>query len=387
MINKQAEKVGVIIGGSGLIGGATGYYFRKICNCNVQILAPNSKSLSLRNPKDIRDYLRYYQPDFIINSAIAAIDSDPKMAYEINYLGSVNLAKAAIALNIPYIFISSAAVLPNGWDISEEQVLSLSPELTNYAKSKLMCEKTLRYLAENEGLDYTVIRLAVVYGKHDHKIQGFHRMLFSVADQSMPLLFTQKNTCHSYTNARKIPYFIDHALNNRQEFSGQVYNFVDPNPVSLAQLILTVRSFLELKKPHDFYLPLPFANMGAGFMKKLLRMLNRIGIEARMPAELMFLENFYQSQVLSSKKMANSSFQDPFPAETVFTRLPEIIEYYLTRWEHLNLISEFNQDYFDPQHLTDEFLSSPTTLLNKYHQSELSLFSNFNDIKKDHKGT
>ena len=37
----------------------------------------------------IKQYIEYYRPDFIINSAIATIDSDPQMAYEINYLGSI----------------------------------------------------------------------------------------------------------------------------------------------------------------------------------------------------------------------------------------------------------------------------------------------------------
>jgi len=381
MTVERAEKqLGVLIGGSGLIGGAIGYYFKKRCECNVQILAPNSKHLSLRSPTDIQQYLHEFRPDFIINSAIATIDSDPKMAYEINYLGSVNLAKAAIAFNIPYIYISSAAVLKNGHDIKEDNVRPLSAHMSNYAKSKLMCEKTLQHLAKNEGLDYTAIRLAVVYGRHDHKIQGFHRMLFSIADQSMSCLLTRRGVCHSYSNAKKIPVFIDYVLRNRDEFRGKTFNFVDPKPVSLAQLILTIKNYLEQKKPYHLYLPLPIAKTGAKILGKLVGFMGRLGIDARMPAELMFLDNFYQSQTLSSAKLQQSSFPDPLPQETVFSVLPELIEYYVTRWEHLNLISSFNEDYFDPQHETDEFISDPEKLLEKHHGGDLDPFCTFCDL-------
>lgn len=383
MEHGRSKRVGVVIGGSGLIGGTIVYFFKKYCNSNIQLLAPNSKKMSLRNPDDIKQYIEYYRPDFIINSAIAAIDSDPKMAYEVNYLGSINLAKAAIALKIPYIYISSAAVLENGLGVKEDQVLPLVAEMSHYAKSKLMCERSLANLSENEGLDYTAVRLAIVYGKHDHKIQGFHRLLFSIADQSMPWLFTRKDVCHSYTNAKKIGPFIDHILNHRDEFRGEVFNFVDSSQVSLPQLILTIKSFLELQKPRNFYMPLDVAQFGAGFLAKLVKMMARIGIEARMPAELMFLENFYESQVLSTDKLKQSSFRDPFPQETIFGNLPDLIEYYLTRWEQLNLISGFNKEFFDPAHQVDDFLIAPESLLHKHHTGAVNPFCDFSQIDKD----
>ncbi len=383
MEHESRRKIGIVVGGSGLIGGSIVYFFKKYCDSNIQLLAPNSKKLSLRNPDDIKQYIEYYRPDFIINSAIAAIDSDPQMAYEVNYLGSINLAKAAIALKIPYIYISSAAVLANGSDVQENQVLPLVAEMSHYAKSKLMCEKSLAYLSENEGLDYTAVRLGIVYGKHDHKIQGFHRLLFSVADQSMPWLFTRKDVCHSYTNAKKIGPFIDHILKNREEFRGEIYNFVDSNQVSLPQLILTIKSFLELKKPRNFYMPLDLAQWGAGLLAQLVKMMGRLGIEARMPAELMFLENFYESQVLSAAKLNQSSFRDPFPQETVFSNLPDLIEYYLTRWEQLNLISAFNKEFFDPAHQVDGFLLDPDSLLHKHQTGVVNPFCDFSRMDQD----
>ncbi|OGQ98225.1 MAG: epimerase [Deltaproteobacteria bacterium RIFOXYD12_FULL_55_16] len=363
-----SEKIGVLLGGSGLLGGAMVYYFKTHTSGRLNVLAPNSKKLSLRDPDDIRRYFERAKPAFIINCAIAAIDSDPQLAYEINYLGTVYLAKAAQELGIPYIHLSSAAVMPVGRNLGEKDILPLKEDLPNYTKAKLMAELTLEHLRTVKRLDYTTIRLGIVYGAHDHKIQGFHRLFFAIVDQSMPVLFTRQETMHSYSNARKLPYFITHVLANRPEFSGQTYNFVDPNPVSLSQLILTIKSYLELKTPREIYLPFPLAKFGMGIMARLVRLITRLGIEARMPAELMFLKNFYETQTLSAAKLRRSSFVDPDPEATIFTELPALIEYYVTRWEHLNLIKPFNKEFFDPRKRAEEFLYTPEHLLEEIHE-------------------
>ena len=361
-VNNSHKKLGIIIGGSGLIGGALLHYFKSKTN-DIDILAPNSKRLSLREPEDIKRYFNKFSPDFIINAAIASIDSDPQLAYEVNYMGSVHLARMAAALNIPYIHFSTAAVMPTGENLTEEDRLPLNADLPNYAKSKLMADLTLNEMNKNQGLDYTNIRLAVVYGEHDHKIQGFHRLFYSIANESMLFMLTKPGVMHSYSNCNKLPSFVHHALENREEFSGQTYNFVDRSPVKLAQLILTIKSYLELPVPKEIYPPLPLVKLGKTWLGWIIWGLNRIGIESRMPAELMFLENFYKTQTLSAKKLEKSSFRDPEPETTIFTQLPCLIQYYLTRWEQLNLIMPYNKEFFDPKKKGDLFLNSPRSLL------------------------
>jgi len=94
MASPATQKTGILIGGSGLIGGTLMHHFKNIDFNTVNLLAPNSKKLSLRVPDDIRSYFERVKPDFIINCAIAAIDSDPQLAYEITYMGTVCLARA-----------------------------------------------------------------------------------------------------------------------------------------------------------------------------------------------------------------------------------------------------------------------------------------------------
>lgn len=361
--------LGIIIGGSGLIGGALVYFFKNRVD-NFEILAPNSKRLNLCKPDDIRLYFKQYKPSFIVNSAIAAIDSGAQLAYEINYQGAVNLAEIAIEFGIPYIHISSTATMPMGNDLSEKDRLALDTNQPNYAKSKIMAEMTLEHLAATRGLDYTIVRLAIVYGKHDHKIQGFHRLLFSIADRAMPILLTKKGAMHSYSNAKKLPLFVYHLLKNRKEFSGQAYNFADPQPVELGKLILTIKSLMNLTTPREIYFPYILAKSGKDILCWLLSKLVRIGIEARMPGELMFLESFYKSQTLSVEKLSQSSFHDPQPKTTVYSMLPEFIEYYLTRWERHNLIVDFNKEFYGLKNRIDDFVTKPDDLLLAIHKEK-----------------
>lgn len=368
-----AKKIGVLIGGSGLIGGTIVNHYKTLHYETVDIRAPSSKKLSIREEKDIRSYLSEVRPDFIINASMANLGSDGQLAYEVNYLGPVNLARAASALKIPYLHISSAATLPSGEDLPEEATLPITPQLSNYAKSKLMAEKTLRLMAEQEGLDFSCVRLAVVYGAHDHKIQGFHRLLFSIADESMPVLFTKKKTLHSYTNARKLPYLIHHMLENRSEFSKKTYHFVDPHPVDLAALILTIKSYLQVNQPKEIYVPYWLADGGKKSLDILLRIFRRIGLKATLPPELMFLDSFYKPQTLSARRLAESSFIDPMPEETIFTRLPELVIYYLNRWSNENLISTYNLEIEKP--VEQHFKNYPQKLVDDMHARGIGPFS------------
>lgn len=382
VVEISTKTFGVLIGGSGLIGGAIMHYFKTETANEVEVLAPNSKRLSLRDPEDIRLYFQKYKPDFIINCALASIDSDAQLAYETNYLGAINLAKVAMALKIPYIHFSSAAVLPPGENLTEDDHLPLSPNLPFYPRSKLMAEMTLQHMQETGGLDCTIIRLSVVYGKHDHKIQGFHRMLFSIADRAMPFLLTKPGVMHSYSNAKKIPPFVHYILEHREEFSGQIYHFVDHNPVELSQLILAVKSYLEVRTPRELYIPSPLARFGRGCIQFLLKRLARIGITARMPAELMFLEYFFNTQTLSSEKLRKSSYGDWHSEITVYTELPDIIEYYINRWRHLNLIVRDKIELSENAGGVSEFLKDPQDLVNNVYSGKTDYFADYDAFRE-----
>ncbi|RWX52474.1 hypothetical protein VU01_10081, partial [Candidatus Electrothrix marina] len=248
----------------------------------------------------------------------------------------------------------------------------------------LMAETTLEYMGETQGLDYTIIRVAIVYGEHDHKIQGFHRLLFTMADESMPFLFTKKDIRHSYSNANKLPWFVHHILTHREEFSRQIYHFVDKEPVALDDLILTIRAYLELDKPREMYIPYPFVRIGKFFLERLTDFLNWFGIAARLPPEYMFLKDVYLPKVLSVEKLEQSSFVDPAPEENIYTRLPGLVVYYLTRWGHLNLITRYKNEFFADT-LEEDFLCRPDELLRSVHADSITPFAELREPEGESK--
>jgi len=359
----RAARRGVLVGGSGLVGGTLLNHFKTGDRGRIDVLSPNSKELSLRVPDDIRSYFERIRPDFIVNCAIAAIDSDPQLTFEVNCLGTIYLARAAQELGIPYIHLSSAALVPNGEDLGEDARLELDPGMPNYAKGKLLAELALEHMHRTRGLDYTDIRLAVVYGAHDHKIQGFHRLLFSLVDRAMPVLLTRKGARHSYTNAKKLPAFVSHVLDHRSEFSGQTYHFVDPEPVRLGELVLTIRDLVGSRTPRRIYVPYALARLGMAVLTRLARLVSRVGIEARPPAERVFLRNFYESQTLSAAKLQRSSFVDPDPGATIYSELPALLDYYVPRWERLNLIRARSRSSGPGEGQGEQFFRAPDELL------------------------
>ncbi len=375
----RPRKIGVVFGGSGLVGGTMVNFYKQRRPGLAEIMAPSSKKVSLGNCIDIRNYLMSIRPDFVINAGITNIDAGSQLTFEVNYVGAINIARAAAALKIPYIFFSSAATLPQGKDLQEEDQVPISASLSNYAKSKLMAEKTLAYMHEHEGLDYSCLRLSIVYGRHDHKIQGFHRLLFSIADESMPFLFTARGAKHSYSNVRKLPYLVQHMLENRDEFSGRTLHFVDPQPVELAELILTIRNQLHLKQPKQIFVPYSLAKTGKSSVRVILRLLTRLGVKASLPPELMFLGAFYRTQTLSCRRLAESSFVDPFPEETVYTRLPEILNYYLRRWSQQNLITSFDDRFHFDDTVRHDFKHNPQALLDSIHGDATAPFQEQDD--------
>jgi len=111
---------------------------------------------------------------------------------------------------------------------------------------------------------------------------------------------------------------------------------------------LTIKCYLELSVPKKIFLPYRLAKFGRQILGILVKALSRIGVEARMPGELMFLEDFYKTQTLSAARLLNSSYRDPaLEPVAVYSKLPDMIEYYMGRWEPLNLISSSNRAIFD----------------------------------------
>ena len=119
--------------------------------------------------KDIRDVEARDLRGFDAVIHLAALSNDPlgclheSCTYDINHLGSVNLARAAKAAGVPrYLFASSCSLYGAAGDDMLDENASFNP-ITAYGRSKVLVEEDVSKLASEE-FSPVFLRNATAYG-------------------------------------------------------------------------------------------------------------------------------------------------------------------------------------------------------------------------------
>ncbi len=170
----------LITGGAGFIGSHVADFLLKngedvaivdnLSTGNKKNIDPKAKfyKMDIRDKKIFKVFEKE-KPDFVFHLA-AQIDvrksvEDPISDAEVNILGSLNIMEAAAVNRVKKIIIAST-----GGAIYGEAKLIPTPEdyyerpLSPYGINKLSMEKSLFFYKKVKGLDYTILRLANVYG-------------------------------------------------------------------------------------------------------------------------------------------------------------------------------------------------------------------------------
>jgi UDP-glucose 4-epimerase len=125
--------------------------------------------VDIRNGEALRELALHFKPDAISHHAAQASVTvsvrEPVLDAEVNVIGSLNVANAAIECGSRLIFSSTGGALygevPEGRAAGEDSpALPMSP----YACSKASFEFYLRTFGQESGLRYTILRYANVYG-------------------------------------------------------------------------------------------------------------------------------------------------------------------------------------------------------------------------------
>jgi len=87
--------------------------------------------------------------------------------------------------------------------------------------------------------------------------------------------------------------------------------------------------------------------------------------------------------VLSVEKLRRSSFGVPNPQVTVFSELPDIVQYYMGRWQNLNLISPVDKDLQITSPGTQMFLNDPQALLEGLHNGSYKYLADYDSLQED----
>ncbi len=121
------------------------------------------------------------------------------------------------------------------------------PEPTDvYGRTKLAAER----LVANSGVDFTVLRPAVVYGKG---VKGNIAALATLAKTAMPLPFGGLSNRRSLLALDNLLSAISFVL-NRPEAASETYLVADAEPISVAELVSAMREGLG-RPPHLVRVP------------------------------------------------------------------------------------------------------------------------------------
>lgn len=152
----------LVTGVHGQVGHALWQAFRAQ---SIEIIPLDRAALDLTDVDAIRDVLRHYQPDLIINpAAYTAVDqaeSEPALAYAINATAPKVMAEEAVKLNARLIHFSTDYVYDGNKQGAYAET-DLTAPLSVYGKSKLAGEDAIRA----SGVAHLIFRTSWVYGAY-----------------------------------------------------------------------------------------------------------------------------------------------------------------------------------------------------------------------------
>lgn len=250
----------LITGASGFVGRAlttslsqAGFHVRAAARNRAQVPAAEFVEAvtlpDLSQPVDWQPLLR--DVDAIVHlAALAHVSRDiPDAQYDrINRLATKELAlQASLSPNIRRLVFVSSIRAQTGPSAAHVLTEADPPEPTDaYGRSKLAAENFVR----GYGVPYTILRPVVIYGKEARANVG---QLVRLARWPLPLpfgSFSQKRSLLALENMLSAIRFVL----ERPATAGETYIVADPLPVSIAEMIATLRQ-ARGRKPKLVSLP------------------------------------------------------------------------------------------------------------------------------------
>lgn len=174
-----------------LVTGASGLLGKSLCPMldkeGWQYWACNSKIFDITNTKMVNEIMDKISLDFIIHLAaytnIDAAEDNPELAYNVNQLGTKNIAHIAKKHGIPILYLSTDNVFDGNSNTPYKPTDATNP-INIYGKSKLAGEKEIIKATKK----YYILRTSWLYGSGGYvdamlTFSNFRKQISVVNDQ------------------------------------------------------------------------------------------------------------------------------------------------------------------------------------------------------------
>lgn len=132
---------------------------------NHDVIPLSSRELDVTNNESVFKQILHLRPDVIVHAGaytqVDKAEEDIERAYQINAIGSRNIALAATKIDAKLIYISTDYVFDGKANKPYSEFDKTNP-MSIYGKSKLAGEELVKQFSK----DYFILRTSWVYGKH-----------------------------------------------------------------------------------------------------------------------------------------------------------------------------------------------------------------------------
>lgn len=149
-----------VTGGNGFFASRFKTYYAN----QYEIMAVGKEVLNVKDENRVMEFTKDYQPDYVIHTAAIPdtnfCNNNPKICNEINFRGSINIAKACETVGAGLVFISTEQVFNGNRERGPYRELDSASPNTVYGENKLRAERVLKKIIK----ELWILRFTWLFG-------------------------------------------------------------------------------------------------------------------------------------------------------------------------------------------------------------------------------
>ena len=218
--------------------GNIGTYLCTVLSKSHVIYGLDKTELNITNKIATEKTLNKLKPDAVIHTAAITnkhiCEYNESLAYDVNTVGTLNIARCCNSLNIPLVYLSSTDVYGDIKSSPYSEIDECTP-INAYSKSKLGAEELIQTICEK----YFIVRTSTIFGGNDcfvrKIINGKHTAIYLFSNPTLSITYIEDLT------------LVLQKLLATDKYG--IYNYTNEGCLSKSMLINSILEFSNLNVP------------------------------------------------------------------------------------------------------------------------------------------